>query len=206
MEYPWCNWHKKSDWQQTICYCPIWYWGCCYVTAAKLATLLMVCIGICCGGEKKQLLVDAEALNQIIAEAAGEAAKATLLLINEEGRRQSMSTKHSSVVENTRHRTGSSVMQPVFNWNAKDKYTQAKNFMKLEVTNKFVTKHCEIYDTEKVPVINIWLRMKQLQFIQTSVASEQEACKMVKWLFDTLCEKFKLNMMGQYYYCSSAHW
>ena len=52
---------------------------------------------------------DAEAMTQAILRAAVEAAKAIVLVTNEENRRQIMIAKHSNASENTRHRAGSSL-------------------------------------------------------------------------------------------------
>ena len=46
-------------------------------------------------------------------------------------------------------------------------------------------------DTEKVPIVKNWLWRVALQFIQTIMTLEQEACKTVERLFDTPSEKYK---------------
>ena len=53
------------------------------------------------------------------------------------------------------HWWGPSLRQPVFNWNVEDKYTELKNF-EVEVTNIFITKHCNINGTERVPIMKKW--------------------------------------------------
>ena len=73
-------------------------------------------------------MADTEAMKQVIVRAAIEAAKAALLAINEEGRKQSMIAVYSSASKNTRQRIEPCLRQPVFNWNAKDKHNKPKNF------------------------------------------------------------------------------
>ena len=65
-------------------------------------------------------MANEETIKQAIAQAAVEATKATVLVINEEGRRQSVSAEHSSASRNNRHRTGPSLRQIVFNWHVKE--------------------------------------------------------------------------------------
>ena len=45
-----------------------------------------------------------------------------------------------------------SLRKPVFNLGAKDKYIEQKHF-EIKVMNIFLTKHHEITDEEKVPII-----------------------------------------------------
>ena len=81
-------------------------------------------------------MTDTEAIKQITTQAVLETAKSAVLVINEEGRRQSMSPKYSGPSENTRHRTRPSLRQPFFNRNAKEKYTELKN-TKIQATDMF---------------------------------------------------------------------
>ena len=57
---------------------------------------------------------DTDATKQENAHVVVEGAKAAVLIINEGGRRQSTSAEHGSASENTTHRTGPSLRQPVF--------------------------------------------------------------------------------------------
>ena len=99
-------------------------------------------------------IADVENVKQSIAQAAVEAAKAVVIVINEKSQRCIMSTEHKSASENTRHRIEPSPRQLIFKCNAKDKYTELKN-LEMEVTNILVIKHYEINDTEKVAIIKI---------------------------------------------------
>ena len=80
----------------------------------------------------KKEMADMKTVKWPIAQAAVEAAMVTVLVINEEVRRQSMSTKHGCMAEKNRHRNGPSLRQPFFTWNALDK-VNSRNF-KMEVT------------------------------------------------------------------------
>ena len=47
--------------------------------------------------------------------------------------------------------------------------------IEMEATNMFQTKHYEISDTEKVPIIiQNWLGVEDLQFIQTLMGTEKK--------------------------------
>ena len=61
-----------------------------------------------------------------------------------------------------------------------------------------------LYDSEEVPVIKIWLGTEGLQFIQTLTKGEQEACKGVEGLLEHLVKSSKPNMMRPYclQYCN----
>ena len=83
-----------------------------------------------------------------ILQAAIEAAKAMVLAINGEDRRQGIHSQQNGVSANTRQRMGLFMRQPVFNCTAVDKYLELKNF-KMEITNIFLTKHYDINGAEK---------------------------------------------------------
>ena len=55
--------------------------------------------------KRQKMAEEEEAIKQAIAQPAVEADKAAVLMIIEEDRRQNMSARHSSISENTRHRT-----------------------------------------------------------------------------------------------------
>ena len=62
--------------------------------------------------------IDTEEIMWAIAHVVVEAAKTTVLEINKEGRRQSISGKPNGAPEAIKHRTGSSLGQPFFNCKA----------------------------------------------------------------------------------------
>ena len=63
---------------------------------------------------------------------------------------------------------GCSLKQPTFDWKAKDKNTELKNF-EMEVTNIFLTNSYNISNAEKIPVTKNWLHFRLL------TDAEQEA-------------------------------
>ena len=48
-----------------------------------------------------------------------------------------------------------------------------------------MTNKCSLED-KKIPIIKKWLGRKGLQFVQTLTKAEQEACKAIEGLFETL--------------------
>ena len=69
-----------------------------------------------------------------------------------------------------------------------DKYTELKTF-KLEVNNVLSTYNTP--DTEKLAVVKHWLGRKGLNYLETLMPAEGEACNMLEGLFVTLANKFK---------------
>ena len=56
--------------------------------------------------------------------------------------------------------------QPTFDWIAKDKYIELKNF-EMEVMNILMTNKYSLRKTENVPIIKKWLGRTGLQFTHT---------------------------------------
>ena len=75
--------------------------------------------------------------------------------------------------------------QPAFDWNVADRYVELLYF-KMEVANTLQVKSFDLNDEEKVPVIKNWLGREGLQFIQTVINIEKEACKGATGMFNTL--------------------
>ena len=85
---------------------------------------------------------------------AADVAKFVILAMTEvtESRTAETSSGHAMATEQPRSRTGGpSFRQLTFNWTAKNKYTDLKQF-ELKVSNMFLTKHYDINDAEKVPI------------------------------------------------------
>ena len=73
-------------------------------------------------------MTDTEVIKQAITQTKVEAVNDVVLAINGESRRQIVHPEEVGTLEATRHSKGISIRQPVFNWNAKDKYPELKNF------------------------------------------------------------------------------
>ena len=83
---------------------------------------------------------------------------------------------------------GPTLKQPVFKWEAPDKYTNLKTF-KLEVNNVLLT--YSMPEAEKLAVVKNWLCSKGHHYLETLTPAEREACKTRDGLFDMLATKFK---------------
>ena len=71
----------------------------------------------------------------------------------ESGRGTIPSTGHNTAEEISISITGGHCLTlPVFNWTAKEKYIELGQF-ETEMTNIFLTKHCDISDAERVPIV-----------------------------------------------------
>ena len=103
-------------------------------------------------------------------------------------------TEYSMVAELDKSITeGLCLKQPIFNWAAKDNYTELKQF-EMEVTNIFIIPHCDISDVEVVPKIKKWQGRQGTQLIQTLTQAEQHSCKTVNGLCKILdAEVFHLG-------------
>ena len=118
--------------------------------------------------------------NEFITQAVAEAARVAI---------QTIAMANTSRQENKGPRmSGSILKQPMFSWNAKDKYEELLNF-KLEVSN--VLQNYNLGQTEKVSIIKSWLGRESLKLIETLTQDEQEACHNEKALFETLNRKGK---------------
>ena len=93
-------------------------------------------------------MADTEDIQEAIAQAAVKAAKAMVLVISSEGRRQNIHPK-PNCAEATRDRTGYFLRQLVFKCTTKDKYLDIRNF-EMEAPNIFLTRHYDINDAEKM--------------------------------------------------------
>ena len=78
--------------------------------------------------------------------------------------------------------------QLMFNWNAKDKYSELKAF-RLEVNN--VLSMCNTPQTDKLVVDKNCLGRRGLQYLETLRTVEKEMCNTQKGLFETVSNKFK---------------
>ena len=83
-----------------------------------------------------------------------------------EGRRQDTNTELNGATVVARHRTGPSIGHPVSNWNTRDNYMELINFA-MKVMNVFITRHYDISDTERVPIIKM-TRKERLHFYKDS--------------------------------------
>ena len=77
--------------------------------------------------------------------------------------------------------------QPMFNWNAQDKYIELKIF-RLEVNNILSTYNTP--QTDKLALVKTWLGRKGLQYLETLTTAEKETCNTLEGLFKTLSNKF----------------
>ena len=83
---------------------------------------------------------------------------------------------------------GPTMKQPLFDWDAQDKYSELKTFQ-LEVNNILSTYNTP--QTEKLALVKNWLGRKGLQYLEMLTTAEKETCNMLEGLFETLCNKFK---------------
>ena len=101
--------------------------------------------------KQKIKMADVETIKRATAQAAVKIMKAVIVEVTDENRRQTKGTCHHHAVENIRpHTGGSSLRQPVSDWNTRHKYTELKSF-EMELTNiflTFLTKHYEIHEPE----------------------------------------------------------
>ena len=79
-------------------------------------------------------------------------------------------------------------MQPNFNLEAADKYTEWKAFI-LEIRNVLSTYIAQ--ETDKIVMVTNWLGRKGLHYIKSLTEDEKEACSTLEGLFDTLAAKFR---------------
>ena len=75
------------------------------------------------------------------------------------------------------------MQQPMFNWEAGDKYSKLKNFIQ-EKNYKFES--YKMLQTERITVTKNWLVRKGLHFLETLTEAEKERCNMTDVLFNTL--------------------
>ena len=75
--------------------------------------------------------------------------------------------------------------QPAFDWKV-----PVGNF-EIDIRNIFLTNDYNIQDSDKVPIIMIWLGHKGLRLLQTLNGGEQQKCKTSSGLSEILNEKFK---------------
>ena len=116
-------------------------------------------------------MADTEAIKQAIVQALVEAAKAMVLVINKEDKRQGIHIEHNGTSDATRHRTGppGAASLPLEH---KYKYVELKNF-EMDLTNIFATRYFYINDVEKS------FHDKELaRKVYKNFAAEQELCKM----------------------------
>ena len=75
----------------------------------------------------KKEITDTETIKQTITQAVVETAKSVLLTINVEKGSQTINFEQNDVPEGTRHRTGPSLMQPIFHLKHKRQVIGANN-------------------------------------------------------------------------------
>ena len=85
---------------------------------------------------------------------------------------------------------GPALKQPIFNWEAPDKYTEWKAFF-LEVRNVLATYNAQ--EADKITMVKNWFGRKGLHYIETLTENKKEACSTLEGLFNTLATKFKLQ-------------
>ena len=78
---------------------------------------------------------------------------------------------------------GPVLMQPQFNWDVTDKYSEWKDFM-LEVKNVLSTYNMPRQD--KIAIVMNWLGRKGLCYIESITEAEKQACNTLQGLFDML--------------------
>ena len=83
---------------------------------------------------------------------------------------------------------GPTMKQPMFNWNAQDKYSELKTF-RLEVNNILSTYNTQ--QADKLAQVKNWLGRKGLQYLETLTNAEKETCNTLEGIFQTLSKKFK---------------
>ena len=83
---------------------------------------------------------------------------------------------------------GPTMKQPLFDWDAQDKYSELKTF-RLEVNNFLSTYNTP--QTDKLALVKNWLGRKGLQYLEMLTTAEKETRNMLEGLFETLCSKFK---------------
>ena len=83
---------------------------------------------------------------------------------------------------------GPTMKQPMFNWDAEDKYSELKT-IRLEVNNVLSTYKSP--QTDKLALVKNCLARKGLQKLETLTNMEKETCNMLEGLFKTLTNKFK---------------
>ena len=118
-------------------------------------------------------------MNEVIAEAVGEATRAAIQTMVELHQRQEVQGP----------KLGSpAIKQPQFNWEVANKYTEWKAFM-LEVRNMLSTYNaCK---QEKITMVKNWLGRKGLHYLESLTGGEKQACDTLQGLIDTLAEKFR---------------
>ena len=104
-------------------------------------------------------------------QAMVEAVKAAVLALSGECRRKNKNTEQNGETEAISHRTGPSLRQPVFKWNAKDKYMELRNF-EAGVMNIFLAKHYNMNDTERVPIIKKLAMKERIAFLENPESRE----------------------------------
>ena len=83
---------------------------------------------------------------------------------------------------------GPTLKQPTFDWEAPDKYTEWKAFI-LEV--KYVLSTYNAQEADKIAMVKNWLGRRGLNYIESLMNNENEACNTLEGLFDMLATKFK---------------
>ena len=111
----------------------------------------------------------------------------------DEGSRSNKGVRHSTTVEISKSK--SSHVDPYLgSWSLteqqKSNTLNLKHF-KMNVTNTLLTKHYNINDAEKVPIIKKWQGREGHQFMQTLTKSGQGPFQMATRLFEKLNVKLK---------------
>ena len=83
---------------------------------------------------------------------------------------------------------GPVLKQPLFNWEATDKYMEWKAF-RLEVRNVLFMYNAK--EKDKIAMVKNWLGRKGLHYLESLTETEKHACNTLQGLFDTLATKFK---------------
>ena len=127
------------------------------------------------------MMATEQIMNEVIAKAVAEATTVAIQPMAEAWVERMHDTSGPTI--------GSPTMkQPMFDWNAKDKYSELKTF-RLEVNNVLST-----YNTpqaDKLALVKNWLGRKGLQYLETLTNAEKDICNTLEGLFETFTNKFK---------------
>ena len=97
------------------------------------------------------------------------------------------------------------ISETVFNWKEPDRYVELLYF-EMEVADVFQAEMYALSDEGKVAIIKKWLAREGLQFIQTLIHAEKEACKSAPRLFNVLKEKSGHSIMRQFYHYNTVNY
>ena len=118
-------------------------------------------------------------MNEATAKAVVEATRATIQTRVESHQRQEVQGPKLG---------GPAMKQPQFNWEVADKNTEWEVFV-LELRNMLSTYNT--WEQEKIAMVKNWLGRKGLNYVESLMEGEKQACDTLQGLIDTLAEKFR---------------